>query len=127
VDRRDEPAAKRALRYSVSERSRARPLTASCGCHHEGSGRKQASLSEILLTLLLVPQHLTATTDGQTPEPGFAADSGSDECNRTRCSREPSKWLVKQLVLIWQNGIRLDSTSLLAAPATRLKTTAAEP
>jgi hypothetical protein len=71
VDRRDEPAAKRALRYSVSERSRARPLTASCGCHHEGSGRKQASLSEILLTLLLVPQHLTATTDGQTPEPGL--------------------------------------------------------
>jgi hypothetical protein len=28
----------------------------------------------ILPTLLLVPQHLTATTDGQTPEPGFAAD-----------------------------------------------------
>ena len=74
VDCRDEPAAKRALRYSVSERSRARPLTTSCGCHHEGSGRRQASLSEILLTLLLVPQHLTATTDGQTPEPGFAAD-----------------------------------------------------
>jgi predicted MFS family arabinose efflux permease len=28
----------------------------------------------ILPTLLLVPHHLTATTDGQTPEPGFAAD-----------------------------------------------------
>jgi MFS family permease len=28
----------------------------------------------ILPTLLLVPQRLTATTDGQTPEPGFAAD-----------------------------------------------------
>jgi MFS family permease len=28
----------------------------------------------ILPTLLLVPQHLTATTDGQPPEPGFAAD-----------------------------------------------------
>jgi Major Facilitator Superfamily len=28
----------------------------------------------ILPTLLLVPQRLTATADGQTPEPGFAAD-----------------------------------------------------
>jgi Na+/melibiose symporter-like transporter len=28
----------------------------------------------ILPTLLLVPHHLTATTDGQTPQPGFAAD-----------------------------------------------------
>jgi hypothetical protein len=28
----------------------------------------------ILPTLLLVPQRLTATTDGQTSEPGFAAD-----------------------------------------------------
>jgi hypothetical protein len=28
----------------------------------------------ILPILLLVPHHLIATTDGQTPEPGFAAD-----------------------------------------------------